>query len=320
MIDSIRRHIALGNWAALILVGGIGLWASTMQIAGAVIAPGVLVVSSNVKNIQHLEGGIVREIFVDDGDIVEKGQTLIRLNESDAEADLQSLGDQIKALESENEALKTQLPSIEEQLKDMEGLFKKGFARKAEFYELKRTQVRVKGDIASNESKLSSLHEQEKKALAKVNRNVIVSPQDGMIMGLKIHTPGGVITPAEVIMMIVPQNDNLDVEARIEPRMIDQVKIGQNASMRFTAFNQRTTPEIDGTVTKISPDLIEDPKQNTSYYAVRITVQKERIKDLALNLVPGMPVESFILTDSRTLVSYLMKPLFDQVNKAFRER
>ena len=114
--------------------------------------------------------------------------------------------------------------------------------------------------------------------------------------------------------------DTLDVEARIPPAAIDQVHVGQTAVLRFTAFNQRTTPEIDGTVTVVSADLVQDPKANERYYTARIAIPQTRAKDLGLTLVPGMPVEAFIRTDDRTVVSYLMKPLNDQIMKAFRER
>ena len=121
-------------------------------------------------------------------------------------------------------------------------------------------------------------------------------------------------------MLIVPENDSLDVEAKIDPRMIDQVRLHQTAVLRFSAFDQRTTPEIDGEVTRISPDLVQDPKKNEGYYLVRIAIPEEHLKSLRLELVPGMPVECFIRTDDRTVISYLVKPLRDQIEKAFRER
>jgi len=135
-----------------------------------------------------------------------------------------------------------------------------------------------------------------------------------------VHTVGGVVSPGETIMMIVPIDDTLDVEARIPPQMIDQVRINQVAVLRFSAFDQRTTPEIDGRVTNISPDLVQDPKTNEHYYSVRIAVPDGQVKRLNLRLVPGMPVECFIRADNRTVISYLTKPLRNQINRAFRER
>ena len=121
-------------------------------------------------------------------------------------------------------------------------------------------------------------------------------------------------------MKIVPAGDALDVEARIAPQMIDQVRVGQSAVLRFSAFDQRTTPEIDGEVVRISPDIVKDAKTNEEFYSVRIGIPEERVQALSLKLVPGMPVESFIVTEVRTVLSYLMKPLQDQLTKAFRER
>ena len=120
--------------------------------------------------------------------------------------------------------------------------------------------------------------------------------------------------------MIVPLNDTLDVEAKIAPEMINQVRTGQNAVLRFSSFDQRTTPEIDGVVKLVSPDLIKDPKTNEQYYSLKIGIAANTVNKLKLALVPGMPVESFIKTDDRTVLSYLLKPLNDQITRAFRER
>ena len=114
----------------------------------------------------------------------------------------------------------------------------------------------------------------EKKVAAEdvLTRVDIRAPQGGTVHEMSVHTVGGVVAPGEAMMMIVPEGDALDVEARIAPQMIDQVHIDQMAVLRFSAFNQRTTPEIDGRVTRISPDLIQDPKTNEHYYSVRIAI------------------------------------------------
>jgi HlyD family secretion protein len=136
-----------------------------------------------------------------------------------------------------------------------------------------------------------------------------------------VHTIGGVIGPAEVIMLIVPESDALDVEAKIQPQDIDQIRIGQSATLRFSAFNQRTTPELNAEVSRISADVSEDQKTGARYYTVRISVPPVEIERLGdLRIVPGMPVEAFIQTSARTVMSYLVKPLHDQFNRAFRER
>jgi HlyD family secretion protein len=119
----------------------------------------------------------------------------------------------------------------------------------------------------------------------------------------------------------VPESDELAVEAKVPPQNIDQLSIGQFAVLRFSAFNQRTTPEINGTITRIGADLTQDQRTAAAFYVVRITMPPAELEKLnGLKLVPGMPVEAFIKTGDRTVISYLVKPLHDQIMKAFRER
>ena len=149
----------------------------------------------------------------------------------------------------------------------------------------------------------------------------IRAPQDGTVFQSAVHTVGGVIQAGEPIMLIVPNADNLAVESKANPQDIDQLQIGQKVMMRFTNFNQRTTPEIFGNVSRISADTSTDQRTGTSYYTVRVGLPPEEIAKLGeVRLVPGMPVETFIQTGDRTVLSYLAKPLVDQVTRAFREK
>lgn len=153
-----------------------------------------------------------------------------------------------------------------------------------------------------------------------LKRIEILAPQAGRVHELTVHTVGGVISPADVIMSIVPDRDNLALEARILPQDIDQVSVGQMAVIRMSAFNQRTTPELNGTVVRVAADLTEDTRTGFSYYLVRLAVPREELARLdGLLLVPGMPAEAFIQTGQRTALSYLAKPLADQIERAFRE-
>lgn len=148
----------------------------------------------------------------------------------------------------------------------------------------------------------------------------IVAPQSGIVHQLAVHTIGGVVNPAEPVMLIVPESDDLAVEVRIQPKDIDQLSLGQRALLRLSAFNQRTTPEIGGHVTRIAADLTTDDKTGLAFYVIRIAVpQEEQAKLGGLTLVPGMPVEAMIRTGDRTALSYLTKPLSDQINRAFKE-
>jgi membrane fusion protein, type I secretion system len=149
----------------------------------------------------------------------------------------------------------------------------------------------------------------------------IRAPIDGAVFQKAVHTVGGVITTGEVLMLIVPESDALEAEVKVQPQDIDQVRLGQTAILRFTAFNQRTTPELNGEVNRVSADVAEDQKTGARYYTVRIAIPASEIERLkGLKIVPGMPVESFIQTSPRTVISYLVKPLHDQISRAFREK
>ncbi|MGR9173799.1 HlyD family type I secretion periplasmic adaptor subunit [Rhizobium sp. KDH_Rht_773_N] len=148
----------------------------------------------------------------------------------------------------------------------------------------------------------------------------IVAPQSGIVHQLAVHTLGGVISPADPIMLIVPEGDDLALEVQIAPKDVDQIQIGHAALLRMTAFNLRTTPELNGFVSRIAADLTTDERSGQSYYLVRVAIpqaEKEKLKNLTL--VPGMPAEVMIKTGERTALSYLVKPLSDQIFRAFRE-
>ena len=181
-------------------------------------------------------------------------------------------------------------------------------------------RTEVGKELADIRAKTSELVEKRVAAEDQLKRIDIRAPQDGVVHQLTAHTVGGVIAQGEPIMMVVPQSA-LTVEVKIAPQDIDQVRLGQRAVLRFPAFSQRTTPELNGEVSRISADISQDQKTGLSYYTVRIAVPEIEIKRLSgLKLVAGMPVESFIQTGERLVISYLTKPLLDQIAKAWRER
>lgn len=148
----------------------------------------------------------------------------------------------------------------------------------------------------------------------------IVAPQSGTVHQLAVHTVGGVITPADPIMLILPEADDLALEIQIAPQDIDQTQLGQKAVLRMSAFNRRTTPELNGHINRIAADLTTDERTGMSYYLARVVVSHEELAKLDnLKLMPGMPAEAMIQTGERTALSYLVKPLSDQINRAFRE-
>jgi HlyD family secretion protein len=181
-------------------------------------------------------------------------------------------------------------------------------------------QEKVLNELRETESKLAELSEQRVASADQLKRVDIIAPQDGIVHELSVHTVGGVIAPAETVMIIVPRQDMLVVEARLLPQDIDQITPNQKAVLRFSAFNQRTTPEVTGDMQIVAADLSHNPQTGESWYAARITISDEEIAKLGnLPLSPGMPVEVFIRTGDRTALSYLTKPLTDQIQRAMRE-
>src|SRR5213079_3764785 len=134
-----------------------------------------------------------------------------------------------------------------------------------------------------------------------------------------VHTVGGVITAGDAIMMIVPRADDLSVEAKVNPKDIDKLQIGQKTLMRLSAFNQRTTPELNGFVTRVSADVTTEQRTGQTYYTIRVSMPPAEVARLgdSNKLIPGMPVEAFVQTGDRTMFSYLMKPLSDQLMRSF---
>ncbi|MEK9281583.1 MULTISPECIES: HlyD family type I secretion periplasmic adaptor subunit [unclassified Bradyrhizobium] len=176
-------------------------------------------------------------------------------------------------------------------------------------------------ELGETQGKEAELIQRGVSAQDQLDRIELRAPTSGTIHQLSVHTIGGVIRPGDVIMQLVPDADDLLVEAKLQPHDIDQVRPGQQAFVRFSAFNQRTTPQLAGTVSLISADISHDSQTNASYYSVRVVLPDDERRRLGgLQLVPGMPAEVFMQTGSRTMMSYLLKPITEQFNRAFVER
>ncbi|NWG22924.1 MAG: HlyD family type I secretion periplasmic adaptor subunit [Pseudorhodoplanes sp.] len=425
---SIRHHLLAGSVVMVILVAGVGGWAATTEISGALIAPGSIVVDSNSKKVQHPTGGVVGEVRARDGDRVKAGDVVVRLDETVTRANLAivskglndmtarkarleaerdgadkitfpaellsrmddpavssainserklfdlrnaarvgqkqqirqrigQLDEEIVGLIAQQTAKTREIKLIERELEGVRELYAKNLIQLNRLTQLEREATRLDGErgqliaqTAQSRGKISELELQiiqidqelssevarelrevdakigefvERKVTAEdqLKRIDIRSPQDGTVFQSTVHTVGGVIGAGEPIMLIVPETDNLTVEAKVNPQDIDRLQIGQTALLRFTSFNQRTTPEIFGTVTRISADTTTDQRTGISYYTIRIGMSPEEVARLGDNkLVPGMPLEAFVQTGQRTVMSYLIKPLYDQLMHAFRER
>lgn len=175
-------------------------------------------------------------------------------------------------------------------------------------------------ELSAVVTKISELNDRRVALEDRLSRTDIRAPMAGIVNELSVHTVGGVITPAETLATIVPEKATLKVEAKLSPVDVDQVFVGQSAKLRFSAFNQRTTPELKGEIGYVSAAATRDPATNTTHYLADLKIDPAEFEKLAgLPLKPGMPVEVFVATQDRTAISYLSKPFMDQFAKAFRE-
>jgi HlyD family secretion protein len=425
---SIRRHVVVGCAIVLFLAVGLGGWAATAEIAGALIAQGSLVVDSNVKKVQHLSGGVVGEVRAHDGDHVKAGDILVRLDETVTRANLaiitkgltelyarkarlgaerdgaasvpvpkqladktndpdvqealaserklfelrrkarlgqkdqlqqriRQLEEQIGGLTAQQAAKAKELDIIAQELQGVRDLWSKNLVQINRLTSLEREEARLQGErgqliataaeakgkivetelqilqvdqeansdvakeLRDTDSKIGEYVERRVTAEDQLRRTDLRAPQDGVVFQSTANTVGGVITAGDPVMLVVPEADTLMVEAKVEPKDIDQVQFGQQVLLRFSAFNMRTTPEISGTVVRVGADTSTDQRTGQSYYLVRIAMTPEEVARLGeVKLTPGMPVEAFIETGNRTVISYLVKPLQDQLKRTFREK
>lgn len=302
----VRRLFRLAWLVSVALIVGVGGWASLSFISGAVIAPGSVAIDGKRKAIQHLDGGTIARIHVKDGAVVEAGATLVTLDGREMESELASLDREIAARTR-------QVGLIENELVGLLELQAKKLVSTSRVSILQRDAAGVAADLA----KLSAQRDKVKARFARVE---IHAPVAGWVHNLVTHTVGGVIAPGATIAEIVPAGNELVIEAKLSPNDIDQVREGQKASVRLTSFNQRTTPSIDGTVQQVSADLMRDDVRTPPYYLARISLPESSLRRLGGKaLIPGMPADVMIETDRRSVMTYLTKPLGDQIARAFRE-
>jgi len=175
-------------------------------------------------------------------------------------------------------------------------------------------------DLTDVEAKTSEMQERRIAAVDQMNRLELRAPMSGRIYQMTVHTVGGVVNPGEVLMLLAPDQRDLTIEAKIATRDIDQLTLGQKVDIRFSAFDQKTTPEVQGDVVSISPDVVTEQRSGTDYYPVRIKPELASLQKLSnMKLYPGMPAEVFIKVADRSVLSYMTKPLMDQISHTFRE-
>ena len=280
-------------------------------------------------------------------------------NKSQLEEQINQIKTQIDGLEVQRIAKNDEITFIQRDITANESLLDKQLVTKSKVNTLKREKAELEGeygafvsDIAQlkqaisekkyqiiqldenyqssvleqyheTETQIAQLEQQEIAAREQLRHMEITAPQDGRVLQLAVHTIGAVISPGETVMVIVPSRDNLVIEAQVSPAQIDRLSPNQEARLRFPAFDRRTTPEINGTLKLISADRIVDTSSGTAtaYYLVRININDGELARLeGKTLVPGMPVEVYLQTGDRTIMSYLVKPMVDQITHAFKER
>lgn len=299
-----------------------------------------------VKKIMYLQ----TNLFISDTNSL-KGQIEI------LESKIKQSKDEINALQEQIGSKKQQLGFIEEEIKAVSYLEQRKLIEKPRLWSLQREQARLRGDIATAEqdiakanegigetrqriitikdstqkdnlkelndiqSKLTEILERRKNAKDIFDRTYIRSTQAGTVVNLQQHTLGGVIRPGEPILDIVPKQDELIVEAHINPIDIAFVHVGLTAKIQLIALNQRITPSVEGTVMTVSADTLQNQQTGQRYYSVRIKVDKDQLNNIKnAVLYPGMPVNVLIVTGKRSLFYYMISPLLDGFKKAFRER
>jgi HlyD family secretion protein len=420
--------LIVGLTVVVLLAGGLGGWASTAEISGALIAPGSIVVESSVKKVQHPTGGVVGEVRAHDGDLVKAGDVVVRLDDTVTKANLAivtknldgmlaraarlqaeqqgldkivfpaalldrandpdvkdvmaseaklfevrttgrvgqkqqlreritQLKEEIAGLEAQAKAKDQEIALVDKELVGVRTLYDQHLVQLTRLTTLERDSARLVGeraqyvasmaqakgkitetelqiiqvdkdmvsdvskDLREANDKIGEYVERKVTAEDQLRRVDIRAPQDGMVEQSTVHTVGGVITAGDAIMLIVPQADDLQVEAKVNPQDIDKLQIGEKTLLRLSAFNQRTTPELNGAVIRVSPDVTTDQRTGQSYYTIRVSMPPAEVARLGeVKLIPGMPVEAFVQTGNRTMLAYLIKPLHDQLMRAFRER
>jgi HlyD family secretion protein len=317
--------------------------------ADAVIVPAELAARSSDERVAHVIAGEQRLFDLRKAARVgQKAQLRQRIAQ---------LNQEIAGLKAQSDAKHREIELIQQELKGARDLFKRNLYPITKMTNIEREATRVEGEEASLISSIArakariaetelaaiqidrDLASEVAKELRQIDASIgefverkvaaedqlkridLRAPQAGIVHQSTVHTVGGVINAGEAIMLIVPKADNLTVEAKVAPQDIDQLSLGQTAMLRFSAFNQRTTPEITGTVVRISADTTTDKNTGASYYTLRVAMSGEEIARLGdVTLQPGMPVEVFVKTGDRKVISYLVKPLSDQITRAFRER
>ncbi len=425
-----RPTILMGLMLMFILFGIVGLWAAVVPLSAGAIAQGKVMSESNRKEIQHLEGGIIKEILVKDGDVVKSGQVLVKLDSTNAKARSEQVlgqylaakatesrliaerdskdsitfpaeyiqqeatnakvkealetqrnlfatrrsalegqisvlnqkaaqsGEEMRGLREQIAAANTQIGLLSQEITTVQGLLATGNALKPRLLNLQRQQADLMGqrgnaqamvsrasqvaseakisiinaknkfmnqvaaELKETQVQLSNLEEQARASTDVARRVEVTAPLAGTVTGLNVHTVGGVVQPGAVLLSLVPADDRMIVEARINPQDIDAVHAGLIAQVRLTAFKSRYLRPIEGKVITVSADRVDDPTSNTSYFVARVEIPQAELAALGkdIKLTSGMPADVLIVTGTRTMLSYIVRPIRESFGHAFHDQ
>ena len=335
LVEKDEEHYARLGWLILLVgLGGFLIWATFAPLDKGVSASGVVITDGQRKVIQPIANGVIEEILVKDGDQVKAGQVLIKMNDLQASAQADGTRDQMQGVQGQIHGLEISIASQKDQLKnltlqsaDLKTLANEGYIPRSRYLEVERMKQQVTGQLAENEGNLlrqrNLLSELEKKLPAfqfDLDHATIKSPVDGQIIGLSVFTKGQVVQSGTKLMEVVPDDRPLIVEARVPVVLIDKVHMDLPVQMIFSALNQRTTPRIPGRVTMISSDRTTDERSGEPYYKMHAQVTESGMKLLKENTVrAGMPVEVFVVTGERSLMNYMLRPIFDRAKTSLIE-
>lgn len=405
-----------------------GYWAAFAPLEGAAVAPGVIAAAGKNQDIQHLEGGIIKDVLVHEGDRVKASQELYHLDQTVPQAQLNrltqtasslaarsarlqaerdgkdavvfpkelttepisqalaeivseqssvfetglqrhkselsiyqqrvdALNESINGLAAQKKAAEDQLNIVAGEIVRKKGLLDKGLTDRSQFTALERNQAELLGQIGSTTASIASsrsqvieakqqiertisqrvetaskdltdarrqaadVDEQAVAAQSVLDRTTVRAPADGIIVRLKVNSPGSVVRPGEPLLELLPTSNDLIIESKLDPRQVDSIHIGQPARLRFVALNARKTPEVAAEVTFVSPDRVIDEATHQPYYTVRLKIHGALPDSIRQDQIyPGMPVEAYISTGDRTFFEYLLRPIQDSFSRAFREQ
>jgi protease secretion system membrane fusion protein len=304
-----KRPLRIGLIVLLLGFGGFLLWATFVPLASGIPSSGTVVVDGRRKAVQHLSGGVVKQILVREGQSVNEGTVLMRMDDSIALANKSNAESQLKSIE-------IQIKFLEKLTTDLQAMAEEGFYPKNRFIELQKQLADAQGQRAALKDRLEA-------ARLELQRALVISPAKGRVMGLAITTEGGVVPPGSKLLEVVPDDERLVVEAQIMPHLIDRVIPGLTAEVRFSHTMARKTPMIVGAVEWVSADRFQNPQDPTGmsgYYTARVIVSAEELKKLPdVQVRPGMIADVIVQTGHRTFMNYLFKPLTDSMAVSLKE-